>query len=135
MLKRMDVTPCTIIKEEVTSNLNLMLPSLRAQSLGRVIGKVRRYYKDSMIRVNYKSPHCVVILESLSVISEQDCKKLQSFEAQFYGNDLEISHSTRRYFCSYATKDHRCDLCLEKDSTMKPMEEDDNSTHYSENNR
>jgi len=128
MLRQIDVTPCTSIKEEVTSNLNLLLPSLRAQSLGKIISKVRKFYKDSMIRVNYQSPHYIIISDSLSVISDQDCKKLQAFEAQFYGNDLEISYSTRRCYCAYGSKDHKCNLCFEKDTPVDPMEEDDNST-------
>ena len=129
MLRQMEVTPCTSMKEEVTSNLNMLLPSLRAQSLGRIISKVRNYYRDSMIRVNFQNTHIIIISESLSVISEQDCKKLQDFEAQFYDNSLEISISTKRYYCAYGSKDHKCDLCLEKDATMEPMEEDDNSSN------
>ena len=129
MLRQMDVTPCTSIKEEITSNLNLLLPTLRAQSLGRIISKLRKYYKDSMIRVNYQSPHCIIISDSLSVISDLDCKKLQDFEAQFYGNDLEISYSTKKCYCNYGSKDHKCTLCIEKDTpAADPMEEDDNST-------
>jgi hypothetical protein len=45
MLRQVDVTPCTSIKEEVTSNINQLLPSLRAQSLGRIISKVRKFFK------------------------------------------------------------------------------------------
>jgi hypothetical protein len=127
MLRQVDVTPCTSIKEEVTNNINQLLPSLRAQSLGRIISKVRKFFKDSMIRVNYQSPHCIIISDSLSVISDQDCRRLQDFEAQFYGNDLEVSYTTKKLYCAYGSRDHKCSLCVQKD-TPDPMEEDDNST-------
>jgi len=48
MLRHLDIIPCTSIKEEVTSNLGLVLPKLRAQSLGRVISKIRKFYTGEL---------------------------------------------------------------------------------------
>jgi hypothetical protein len=68
-------------------------------------------FKDSKVRINFKSNHVILITESLQVISEQDCLKLQEFETQFYYNKLGISISTKKKFCHYESQDHKCDYC------------------------
>jgi hypothetical protein len=132
MLRRKDVMPCTKVKDDLASNLHTELPKLRAQTFRFIVSKLRTLFKDSRIRVNFKSLHVFLYTEALQPVSEQDCIKIQDFEAQFYGNDLEVSISTKKHFCQYASRDHKCDLCLECRVQMDPEDtEDDKVSHCS----
>ncbi|KAH8515615.1 hypothetical protein H0E87_004170 [Populus deltoides] len=113
LFQRQDVRPCTEVRSSFTPDLHTALAEFRAQTLGTLLRKTRTLYKDSNVRINYKSPHILLITESLHTISEQDCLKLQEFECQFYGNDLKISIFTKVKFCHYGSKDHKCDYCPE----------------------
>jgi hypothetical protein len=98
------------IKEDIK---NIDMKIQRAQTLGNLLKKTRTLFKDSKVRINFKSNHVILITESLQVISDQDCLKLQEFETQFYCNKLEVSITTKKKFCRYASQDHRCDYCPE----------------------
>jgi hypothetical protein len=109
--RKQDVQPCSQLRTCFTAELHTMLPEIRAQTLGNLLRKTRTLFKDSKVRINFKSNHIILLTESLQVISEQDCLKLQEFEGQFYCNDLEISISTKKKFCRYASQDHKCNYC------------------------
>jgi hypothetical protein len=113
LFRKQDVQPCSQLRSGFTANLHTMLPELRAQTLGNLLKKTRTLFKDSKVRINFKSNHVILITESLQVISDQDCLKLQEFETQFYCNKLEVSITTKKKFCRYASQDHRCDYCPE----------------------
>ncbi|KAH8515741.1 hypothetical protein H0E87_004257 [Populus deltoides] len=109
LFRRQDVRLCTEVRSSLTPNLHTALAEFRAQTFGTLLRKTRTLYKDSKVRINYKSPHIPLITKSLHTISEQDCLKLQEFECQFYGNDLKILISTKVKFCHCGSKDHKCD--------------------------
>ena len=109
--RKQDVHPCSQLRGGLIADLHTMLPELRAQTLGNLLRKTRTLYKDSKVRINFKSNHIILLTESLQVLSDQDCQKLQEFETQFYCNKLEISISTKKKFCRYASQDHKCDYC------------------------
>ncbi|KAH8515740.1 hypothetical protein H0E87_004256 [Populus deltoides] len=123
LFRRQDIHPCTEVRSSLTSDLHTALAEFRAQTLGILLRKTRTLYKDSKVRINYKSPHILLIIESLHTISEQDCLKLQEFECQFYGNDLKISISTKVKFCHYGSKDHKCDYCPEDNIEISTEDE------------
>ena len=104
MFRRQDVKPCTEVRSNLVSDLNTVLPEYRAQTLGHLLKKPRTFYKDSKIRVNFMTPNIFLVTESMSIISEQDCGKLEDFECQFYGNELKVSIHTKFKFCHYGNR-------------------------------